>query len=311
MASATDAEIALLREKIAHLEAALADKCRENEFLKSQLQLSGIARAPDAEKCARCGFAQGFSPKDAPDGPIFPNEIFPLIATYLEAGTRPLLNLARSCRSLYGLLLSHLYESFSTGKICGKVDMATRWRRGTSSLTHGLAFVKDLDAATWEVPDFVRDELVMACKNVVKLECDVEMFHTIYSKKAVFPLLERLDLWLPDDDDLGAGLARGNKRFQERIYHGMPNLRCLILKGMPCVELMELFPDSCPLLSFIWLSIDDEEFNPTEMPERFVAQIRRFGVLVPQTLATVIEHFPSFAPEFIEGFHYCQVDHDL
>lgn len=139
------------REKDGHLETLVAVQANEIEPLKAQLEFFKSNGGRGAVECAKCGFVQGASEdvillRDTPDALIFPNEIFLLIGTQLEPGTRSLLKLARTCRAMYWLLLPRLYESFSVQKVHGKVGMAQR----DDSLTHtaipyGLGLVKKLD----------------------------------------------------------------------------------------------------------------------------------------------------------------------
>lgn len=115
MACATEAENALLRETVGRLEAIVADKCEEIELLKSQLAFLKSNGVGGAQKSARGSLqdaADEVPPKGTRDAPVFPNEVFLLIATHLEPGTRSLLDLARSCRALYALLPPDLRQSY-------------------------------------------------------------------------------------------------------------------------------------------------------------------------------------------------------
>lgn len=290
-----------------HLEAKLADKCTEVDFLKSQLAVFRADRFRGAEKCARCGLLESGTEiailgDDATDAPVFPNELLLLIATHLESETRSLLNLARSCRgSLYELLLPRLYESFSVGRIYEKVKMTTRCSSKTLSVPYGLAHVEELHATIW-LNDLVSNSLhlVVACKSIVKLECDLMVFHRlVHYEKTEFLRLETLDIHMEDVDRTFENFAAARERAEYCNHDGMPNIRTLILKGEPCIELIWLLEHSCPLLSDVTLMCGDSEFEVTMMPESFVPKIRKLDFFELRILTDIVEHFPYFAPETI------------
>lgn len=316
MASPTETENALLRETVGRLEATVADKCAEIEMLKSKLAL---LESNDVRGAVRCGgigspgetsdeVAQG--DKDMPDAPLLPNEIFLVIAAHLEPGTRSLSNLARSSRSLYEILISRLYKCFSVRKICDKITKVTQAHNSASSLPYGLASVQEIDARDLDDEQPKRARLVAACTNLVKLECDLSVFHSMCHEAAEFPRLEMLDLYV--DWELH-GLAVSNLQSwmrrapENRVYHGMPNLRILKLGGQLCVALTQLLVDSCPLLSDAYFSTFFTSHGDSflALPETFVAKIRDFefaevpAFVEEPTLASIVERFPSFAPERI------------
>lgn len=66
-----------------------------------------------------------------------------------------------------------------------------------------------------------------------------------------------------------------------------------------CIELMQLFVDSCPLLSDVEFQCPEHDFVVSQMPERFVAKIRKFDFSQSRALADIIELFPSSAPHTI------------
>lgn len=143
------------------LRETLTAVLAENEALKSRL----------AEREGR-GALKGCKedvPVAATAGkPVFPVEIFPLIANYLDPGTTSLLELARTCRTLYELLLPRLYECFSTAEVSSKVRKALRSDASKSSLPHGLSLVRKLDAGlpsdAWEGKN--RIDVACSCTNV-------------------------------------------------------------------------------------------------------------------------------------------------
>lgn len=287
------------RDEISRLEALVTAQAKEIAALNSQVNFLKASGSRGAAKCARCGFQDASEmalAMDSPDAPIFPNEIFLLISTHLDPGTRSLLNLARSCRALYELLISRLYQSFSLGRIWSRnVFAATRNDKDTSSLPHGLWSVQHLNLGTRDDVENGNLHVIYDCKNLVTLECDMHMIPLICGN---LPLLEKVEVNAEDD----LYFVETAQRLAEISCHGMPNVRILKLTGRPCSELMEFFLDSCPRLSDVHFACDyDEDFNfdPTTMPVGFVAKIRVFDSSELPLIATIIEHFPSFAPERI------------
>lgn len=54
--------------------------------------------------------------------------------------------------------------------------------------------MQQVDARIWDDKEPKRRQLVLACANLVKLQCDLSSFHSLCHKKAEFPRLEMLDL---------------------------------------------------------------------------------------------------------------------
>lgn len=300
MAEETD-ENAALRTELVRLRATVAAQSKEIEDLKALLELLRCSGpAGDASTAAQDGNVPGSSSEALPDRPVFPNELFILISRFLEPGTRPLLNLARTCRSLYELLLPDLYAKFSIEGVYKKASMAARDGNVALILPHGLALVQSLDARfSPEAELDIRLNVALGCRRAVKMQCDMQIFRMLVAHDgAVFQYLETLELDVDTDED---ALYEFVFTFANRPYHGMPNLRNLKISGEPCIELMQMFVNSCPLLNWIDADFSGHEFSdgwdPRDIPQEFAAKIRRWHFYHPESLFLIAAHFPCFQPE--------------
>lgn len=147
-------EVALLRGANAELAEANAALVAENETLKTRLsELEASGGSEEDAMATNCGHTAGALSVAAADEPTLPNEIFLMVAEYYKPGSRSLANLARTCRSLYELLVPKLYEHFEVANLYLKIEnlCSRKWHRGKDSptLPHGLTLVIYVGARTY------------------------------------------------------------------------------------------------------------------------------------------------------------------
>lgn len=165
-----------------------------------------------------------------------PLEIILMIGKYLDPGTSSLLNLARSCRALYGLLVPWLFSSMCIGTgYFSRYQKAFRSPQHSSLLPFGLGSVTMLDL----LPDMTEEaellgSLVRECPNVVELSCTFEAFigFVLKSGGVVQRKLKVLRIQMSGSDDNGIDLT----------WTGAPNLEMLELNGSPNRHAITLSP---------------------------------------------------------------------
>lgn len=285
-------EVALLRAANAELAESNAAHISENGTLKTRLsELEALVAGGKDVRCANCGHAPTALSLTAADEPTLPNEIFLMIAVCLGPGSRSLSNLARTCRSLYQLLVPKLYEHFEVAKLDLKLrNLSRRSLEQCSTLPNGLTSVKFLDVHVQKWDSHGILYLISACRNVERLKCAWFDFLNIISNRWIRPQLHTLELDLNGDLDTVL-----------RPYHGMPNLRHLFIAGRPYTPALQFFLTNFHSLTSIDVEFYEglQEWDVSEMPEDFVSKIRRWMLCNLRTLRETIETFPMFAPEAI------------
>lgn len=282
------------------LRALVTDLRAENRALK--LKLSDFENADKgasrtASKCAKCGSEPGKEDENAAvevNGRILPNEIFLMIVKYLDSGSRTLLNLAKSCRTLYEILVPLLYESISmehwSYKFKDTLEAGKHWP--PSTLPVGPEFVKELilvpnhGSISWQDLDLVR-----SCKNVVELACSWDYFVKILRYGRVMEKLEILHVY--------TGLQTG-KEIPAK-WDCTPNLRLLNLKGNPTTKTMQFFGTHLPSSAsmFVEFQVFDAWWDPWDsilLPESFLKRVTGWTFKDVDHHCELIEQRPEFAP---------------
>lgn len=311
------AEIAALREEVRELKEALAAVTLERDALQAR-----VDRDPDpkpneigvagtmANLVAPENAVARASPSKAGDAPpVFPNELFLAISRLLAPGSISLLNLARSCRALYSLLLPRLYESFSYEWLSHSTAVARQpitfpilGEIGEPSVPSGLKSVKTLDLRWDKHPSPLG--LAFLCKNAVEIICSWDLFLSDSLLMVKLPNLEVLRVanfgWLQH-----LFQAWVDRRPQEPPgpWDGIPNLRRLVLMTLPDIAIMRFFGASLPSQAEIELDLIDffEDWEPTQMPESFISKINSWHFGEMHHIMAVIDQFACFAPEKLES----------
>lgn len=226
---------------------------------------------------------------------MFPFEIFPLIAVYLPPGSRSLLNLARSCRSLYNGLLPLLYSSFSIRKVYNILENAGGVKRTFFSriaVPRGFRWVKRLDM-TLSADAEERNLLAIleGCDNMVEFVCSWELFHVLLTRGTPKVWLEAVDLHA----------ARYQQVTLPTGWKNVPYLRRLKFRGGPNTAIIEWLGKTLPAQARIHADFSEDEsrgrWNQLSMPVSFVSKLGGWVFNEYEHLQQLIQVFPSFKPE--------------
>lgn len=248
----------------------------ENELLNERnVDLEtrlAVFEAPGGAKsepptCSICGAACAVcaASTEAEEEVVLPTELLLMIAEYFEPGTRNLLNLARSSRHLYDLLVPRLYKRIKVPDILSVLERAFwRLRFGTSVET-GLLRTQVLDLVTPGTKSR-RYKLICACQNLVELRIEFSISHKELFDLDTYatPRLEKLTVWAGNDLALD---------FPGR-HLWLPKLRELTLEGTPSSELMELLANSLPDLEHVHLLCDSSHLIFLHLEPNFVKKIK-------------------------------------
>lgn len=225
------------------------------------------------------------------DAQILPVELLAMIGDYFAPGSRSLLNLARTCRQLYGLLLKRLYKSFSAESIYRNFGNAKSFQKRGSWLPSGFDVVERLDAVPGPSNEtFRRGELVRRVQNsVLELSCGWELMHTHTFKHIQLPMLRALTMVLEKAPLQGL-----------MAWRGAPNLQTLKLQGYPNVKIMNWFNACLPAATRVDLDFfDGEHWEPATMSPQFVARIRSWTCHDVSLVTRAIANLSTFSPEEI------------
>lgn len=193
--------------------------------------------------------------------PSLPVEILLVIGDYLEPGSRSLLNLARSCRDLYGLLLARLYKSFSTTYLYRNLNATPKGKERSIWVPLGLEVIECLDLTSGYETGRCIDLLLAAQSNLVELSCNYGTLVPYSVRNVHFRKLRNLIIHLDESyfSRPGAPLPR------------MPNLATLMVEGYPNVGVMNMLGEILPPTARIDLDLTDhEDWAPEQMSERSV-----------------------------------------
>lgn len=127
-----------------------------------------------------------------------PNELLVMIAHHLEPGSRSLLNLVRSCRDLYGLLLARLYKSFSSAYFYRSFDATSADFPGWFNVPLGAMHIESLDLIPGCDCEAGRGAQVLrsAGANLAELSCKWSIMEFVTFNDRGFPKLRKLTVLL-------------------------------------------------------------------------------------------------------------------
>lgn len=270
----------------------------ENRGLETRItEFEAAGKVAGKTKSPNCGHSDAEPIEramDLVDGPIFPNEIFLMIAGYLDPGTQTLSKLARTCRGLYELILPRLFDNFTVDRVLTKPEDAARFYTEDSPLPDGLACVRHLDTriGAWEIrraPMNVFARLALRCTNLVKLSCDWETFRFLKPSIQCQTTLEILELRVHEFDadpyapHIPEPFEPGN--VHELLDIELPNLRTLKIGGAANAEIISYLTGICPGLEYVdadfWLARNrDQEWDVTRLLILLCLRSGRGGTLM-------------------------------
>lgn len=299
-------DAAALRELVVALQAEIADlKGRPaNAGSDSKNHDNMVASSSDGDimKPDRRDAPADAEPFGDKDIHALPNELLVMIGDYLKPGSRSLLNLARSCRDLYGLLLKRLYKSFSSENFYRNFDAMPRGQERSPWVPSGLKVIECLDLMSDRGYQLGRREelLYRVGDNLVELSCSSIIMDSSFFDDGYFPKLRKLTMWLEEPP---------YKEIPAR-WRGAPNLATLELQGYPDVKAMNMFGDSLRSTTRIGLEIYGHfvVWNLAKMSEAFVSKIRSWKYHDIEMVLKLLAKFPTFSPQEIvlAEFYYSE-----
>lgn len=245
--------------------------------------------------------ATKLSPKEAAVGAqALPNELFLVVAKFLNPGTKSLLNLARATTKLYMLLLPRLYETISLDRLLRNKVGGTRLQPAPQAMSgrnfvlpNRFAKVKHLDTYLGSRRGKRRLFLSDSCVNVTSLCCDWESFATLLDLEYCRPNLESLEIYVS-----GAWMTPRPQTWDESGA-SFPKLRDVKYRGYPDFTIMAFIGQDLPQVERISVEFDQAPRSPLQLPHLFVAKIRSVEFSAYNVLPPIITNFPCFAPRII------------
>lgn len=297
-------EIELLRTENARLAARNAElELRCVDPAELDLQNRGTGACPRCGTKAAAALARAGDPGE---DQIFPNELFVMISEYFEPGTRNLLNLARTCRELYALLLPRLYHTFDVPKIASIWKDAMRVQGYYDedefpTIPSGLDHVKVLDLSCSPFDQiYSQSSLIFACANVVelRLNCSKQSFFMGLFIHPLLPRLEKLTLYIKVTDHF-------DEYEPGTVFGGLATVKELELHHSFSPRLVLLIMASCPRLETVHCSFlfpvneDPHDSNVLNLAPDFVAKIKTWRLRSFSQLGRLQLKYPCFRPESV------------
>lgn len=133
--------------------------------------------AQNATRSSKIGPVAAQEPDSESDEPVgFPNEIFAMIGGYFDPGTKSLFNLARTCRSLYELLLLRLYKTFSLNWDLVRMPRPSHFYSRRESVPSGLTAIHRLEAHMPLLAELAQMDIVELCPKCRRARLQLEIF---------------------------------------------------------------------------------------------------------------------------------------
>lgn len=285
---AATSEAAQPWDRIAQLEALAADLSVRNAALEARLAaFEGRAEEKRQSKRPNCGVSS--------DGPVFPAELMIAIAGFLDPGSRTLSNLARTCRTLYELLVPHLFKSIDLDLSGWKFKGAIRDDPSTPSrLPYGIHFVKRIRRCRriGGTAGCIRCEraIMEACPNLIEVNCSL----TFFAESMVGATLPRLELLGLDLDYLPRATISPSH------FAGLFSLRTLKITGYPSGLILELLGSGFPNLETVDADFAAKRiWEPRRLVPSFASKVRSWTFNEPNNIKEIIKSTPSFRPQAI------------